>query len=365
MGGEPIPDEIFIYTNIICIFIFLSYDILYYSFINKPVRTYKFINKYLTSKIDSNYRKISFKLFILAFLATVFMIYMNRDSLVLLFFREVRVEGVRLQSTTQIDSSVIKLFTSFLIRPIPLIALMYFKLIGVKNRLLEVILWIFALISNFPLALARFYFAGLYLPLVFIYFKKIISKRYRVSLMIIFGLLFVFPFLNQGRTTTNIEDFTFGLNMDMFIEGHFDNYQNFARVLQHNTITYGKQLLGVLLFFVPRSIYPTKAIGSGGFIAEEYNLNFDHISMNFFGEGFLNFGFIGIVLFTIILATLNSWFDKLANITKYNISAQFKVMYYIYMSMMIFNLRGDLISSVAFTIGLVLCSVLMFLLIKN
>jgi hypothetical protein len=293
------------------------------------------------------------------------MIYMNRDSLVLLFFREVRVEGVRLQSTTQIDSSVIKLFTSFLIRPIPLIALMYFKLIGVKNRLLEVILWIFALISNFPLALARFYFAGLYLPLVFIYFKKIISKRYRVSLMIIFGLLFVFPFLNQGRTTTNIEDFTFGLNMDMFIEGHFDNYQNFARVLQHNTITYGKQLLGVLLFFVPRSIYPTKAIGSGGFIAEEYNLNFDHISMNFFGEGFLNFGFIGIVLFTIILATLNSWFDKLANITKYNISAQFKVMYYIYMSMMIFNLRGDLISSVAFTIGLVLCSVLMFLLIKN
>lgn len=364
-GGAPIPDDIFIYTNVICIFIFLCYDIFYYSFINKPTRTFKFINRYLISKIDSYDKKISFKLFILSFLAAAFMIYMNRDSLVLLFFREVRVEGVRLQTTTQIDSSVIKLFTSFLIRPIPLIALMYFKFSGVKNRLLEVILWVFALISNFPLALARFYFAGLYLPLVFIYLKKIVSKRYRVSLMIIFGLLFVFPFLNQGRTTTNIEEFTIGLNMDMFVEGHFDNYQNFARVLQYNTITYGKQLLGVLLFFVPRSIYPTKAIGSGGFIAEEYNLSFDHISMNFFGEGFLNFGIIGIILFAIILASLNSWFDKLANMTKYGKSAQFKVMYYIYISMMIFNIRGDLISSVAFTTGLILCSGLVFAIIKN
>jgi oligosaccharide repeat unit polymerase len=313
--------------------------------------------------IEINNNKL-LRLILLSLFATILTIFLYRESLILLFFREYKIDGQLLKRTTEIDNSALNLIISFLVRPIPLIVLIFFKLLKFKNKFVEVFLWILGLISNFPLALARFYIAGLYLPIFFIYFHKQIFKPFIVPLGLIFSILLIFPFLNQGRTITSIEDFKFGLNIEMFMQGHFDSYQNFARVIQFNTITYGKQLIGVLLFFIPRSIYPEKPIGSGGFIAEKYGLDFDHISMNYFGEGYLNFGFLGIVIFVIMIAYLNAKFDKLSDNQQYFNNPLFKTIYYIYLGMMIFNLRGDLISSVAFSIGLFLCTNIIFKLIK-
>jgi len=54
--------------------------------------------------------------------------------------------------------------------------------------------------------------------------------------------------------------------MNMFVARDFDSYQNFAIVFFEDFITYERQLLGALLFWVPRSIWPNKPIGSGAFV---------------------------------------------------------------------------------------------------
>lgn len=86
----------------------------------------------------------------------------------------------------------------------------------------------------------------------------------------------------------------------MFKEGHFDSYQSILSVLNSEIITYGNQLLGVLLFWVPRSIWSNKPIGSGAFMAEITNLDFSNISMNYFAEGYINFGVFGMFLFLLV-----------------------------------------------------------------
>jgi len=81
------------------------------------------------------------------------------------------------------------------------------------------------------------------------------------------------------------------------------------------SITYGRQLVGALLFFVPRSIWPNKPVGSGHFVAENmlmtrYSFWFTNISMPFPGEGYINFGILGIILFAFILALVSKITDN-------------------------------------------------------
>jgi hypothetical protein len=88
----------------------------------------------------------------------------------------------------------------------------------------------------------------------------------------------------------------------MFNQGHFDSYQMFMRVISDDIITYGKQLLTTVLFFVPRALWPGKSVGSGHFVSGLSRLSFSNISMNFFGEGYINFGYFGIMLFILLIA---------------------------------------------------------------
>jgi hypothetical protein len=84
----------------------------------------------------------------------------------------------------------------------------------------------------------------------------------------------------------------------------------FMRVVSTRYITYGYQLLGVLLFFVPRSLWASKPIGSGYLIAHENDYYFDNLSMNFLGEGYINFGIIGVGLFAMLIGYINAKLDR-------------------------------------------------------
>ena len=125
------------------------------------------------------------------------------------------------------------------------------------------------------------------------------------------------------------------------------------RVIKEDIVTYGRQLLGVLFFFFPRSLWPDKPVGSGYFVAEESNLYFDNISMNFLGEGYLNGGFVGIFLFLFVIAWFNAYMDT--RFWKGNWSKVFNVNYYLLLGMEFVILRGQLMSFYPIAIGYV-CS---------
>ena len=118
-------------------------------------------------------------------------------------------------------------------------------------------------------------------------------------------------------------------------------------------VQYGRQLLGVVLFFVPREIWPNKPVGSGAFMADHLNMNFTNLSANYFAEGYINFGGAGIVLFLIILVWSCAYLDRIG----VRVQRQNPPLFVLYLQVifvLFYLLRGDLMSSFALLFTIVL-----------
>jgi hypothetical protein len=176
--------------------------------------------------------------------------------------------------------------------------------------------------------------------------------------------LVIFPSLDLFRTFSNDGIITIKPDLNMFKQGHFDSYQNFSLILNYDIVTYGNQLFGVLFFWIPRSLWINKPIGSGSFLADKLNFSFNNVSVNYFAEGYINFGFIGIILFIILISFFTAKADDLFwKNFKYNFRGNFDLIYLISLGFIFFILRGDLMSSVAYFIGYLTAINLIFKLI--
>jgi hypothetical protein len=237
------------------------------------------------------------------------------------------------------------------IRPISMISFLFYAISEKRNRLVYLTLMIIAVLTCFPTAMPRFAAAALYIPFILIVFP-IFKRRYLFILSFIFGLMIIFPSLDVYRSFSSDSILLFKLDLDMFKQGHFDTYQNFALILNYEIITYGNQFLGVLFFWIPRTVWSTKPMGSGSFLAERLDFSFTNVSANFFAEGFINFGLLGIFLFIILISFVTARAD---GIFWKNFKQAFEstrdLIYLISLGFIFFILRGDLLSSIAYFIG--------------
>ena len=288
----------------------------------------------------------------------IIQLYINQFNLLSLLFR-----GGEYSTSLKIDQSTSLIIGTF-VRPIPIIILSFIGVVGVREKSVKFLVWIIsvlAILSVFPSSMPRFMVAAFYMPLLFIFCKRIMRKRNVFILMMVIGILIVFPFLNNFRNFSSESRVVLGLDYEMFSQGHFDAYSILLRVLKLDIITYGYQITGALLFFIPRQYWPTKPLGSGYTIAHLYNLDFDNISCPYFAEGYINWGWLGVVLFTIILSIFTVWADK-----KYWQGLSYtdsvnRIRYYLLIGLLFFMMRGDLLSTASFTVG-ILCS---FLFVKK
>ena len=140
-------------------------------------------------------------------------------------------------------------------------------------------------------------------------------------------------------------------NYEFFIDAHFDAYQNFMDVIRTDFITFGWQLIGVLFFFIPRTIWVDKPVGSGYQLALNNNYSFNNISMPYIAEGYVNFGFIGIFVFTFALGFFCKIIDSNFLSKKDNFHFYVGVFY---CAAIFFMMRGDLMSSFSYMLAGVL-----------
>lgn len=344
-GARTISETEYFYMNVLIIFIFLFYQILYYFFWQKKIANSQiiFFQKY------SLEQKLNFIQTILLIGISVFSFFMvfaaNNFNLMSMFLR-----GGTLKESV-IDSSTSSLLIFRVFQPLAMICLFYYILSPSKKVAVYFILTILAVLTCFPLAMPRFSAAALYIPLLLIA-MPIMRKKNVFSLSIVGGLLLVFPFLNNFRYFSENAEIKIGLDLKMFLAGDFDSFQNFTLIVSDNIITWGRQLLGVLLFWMPRSIWSEKPIGSGAFMAQEEGYFFDNVSCNYFAEGYINFGLFGIILFVLLLSLLSARLDKIYWQIIYNHKSNyFHVIYMVLIGMFFFILRGDLMSSFAYTVG--------------
>ncbi len=175
------------------------------------------------------------------------------------------------------------------------------------------------------------------------------------------GLLLLFPFLSTLRTSTSLGEAAtyaggFELLGSSLATGDFDAYSMVgytARYVEAGPgIAFGRQLLGVLLFFVPRSLWPDKPIGSGATVAMEEGLIFDNVSSSPIAEGLINFGWAGVVLFAVFLCIAFALLDSAFWSTKGEGEGTLLCLIYpFYVGFAFFLMRGDLLSATAFIVG--------------
>ena len=270
---------------------------------------------------------------------------LNNFSISNLLFRGM-VDSVRNNS---FESSALQLFMSLSARMLTFFAFVY-AFTQVKSAfLLKATLFILLLIAIFPTGVARFMVGMVYIPLMLIFFPRFRDGGL-FSFLLIFSLIIFFPFLEQFRYFSGIENISLIPSIEFFYAAHFDAYENMATAIEVEFITYGRQLLGVLLFYVPRTYWETKPVGSGSEMANSIGYSFDNISMPFLGEGYVNLGFIGSVIFTVLLAYAMSIIDnRFTNKIRLVESVDFSTAFYFYLiGGLFFVMRGDLLSSTAF-----------------
>ena len=231
---------------------------------------------------------------------------------------------------------------------------LFYKTSSNKNNLkIEILLLVLIVLCNFPLGISRYKFAVIYLPVLLIYFKPILNKQiFPLAFIVLF--LTVFPYLHHFRYNNNLIPNKI-IDFEMFNESHFDSYQNSINIVSNDIVTNGNQLLGSLLFFVPRSIWQNKSVGSGQVLADSIDFEgFSNVAVGYFAEGFINFGYFGTLIFIIGLGILNARLDFSYWNTSFSKNI-FVVFYLVFIPFQFFILRGGFISSFANLSGFLVC----------
>ena len=245
-----------------------------------------------------------------------------------------------------------------IIRSIPVICLLVYELLNkFKSPLYRVLLMLFTLLISFPSSLTRATLVYYYLPILVIYFPVFKIKYIYVGSFFV-GIFAIFPVLNILRPNGTMD---FGLKQ--FVTPHFDAFQNLAFLLSENVISGGKQLLGALLFFVPHSKWENKPVGTGQLIAENLNFNYTNVSMPFFGEGYANFGYLGVFMFLLLIVVVNVFFDKNFNQNKLNY--KLKIVFLFLLGFEFYLLRGDLYSSIKLSVSYFIALLIVFFLFEQ
>lgn len=361
-----ITDEVVILGNII-IFLFLNIVYITYS-LNKDSISNK--TKKMNDRMSfTNVKIIQDIGFYISLVISLYII--QQTGFLNLFSRSTNSLGYDSQIATLIVGNSFKAF--------PLITLLlkiYFKKTHgyFYKKWQVVILLLFTVLLHFPTGMARFQVAVVYLALIIAY-KQNFKNKYLFKLAVVLGLLIVFPFINIFRNNSFTDlinlSISFPNPVDTFVHGDFDAYSMFMRAIiyvKNIGITYGKQFLGVILFFIPRFLWSSKPVGSGQMVAESMGFEFTNVSMPFIGEAYINFGILGIIIFSFLLGKLMSNLDTIFVLlhekrNKHKIYI-LEIVYPLLIGFLFFILRGDLLSSFSFTSGYILPIIFLFLVDK-
>ena len=226
---------------------------------------------------------------------------------------------------------------------------------------LIILLLVLNLIVSNPISSARFWTGTVILSTIFIIVNWKSYTNFLLINFFILGFIVLFPYTDAYRRSTdntiNVE-----LQEDVILSnltgnGDYDAYQmilNTVKYAQSSDITYGRQLMGAALFWVPRQYWEDKPVGSGQYIAEGLRYRYTNLSCPLWAEAYINFGMIGVILtfliYGIVKEKLQSIYDnirhqteKVKNVNYLTVIVPFLAAY------QFFALRGSLINVFAYS----------------
>jgi len=250
------------------------------------------------------------------------------------------------------------------------------NLIRIKNKS-NIAIFILATIAiglNVPPSgVARFVLAAAYGGIL-IYNCEFLKKGRTLLYILAVGLLIVFPLLNAFRgiytTSVNMEFIkqSLGNISSNFAKADYDAYTMLVysvRYVSKYGIRHGQQLWGVLLFFIPSSLWENKPSGSGAMIIEKMASGINpNVSCPIIAEGFINFGIIGIIIFAFLAGYITKRLDLRYWECWENKNSMGKMIYSFLLLYFLFLCRGDLMSTFTYLLGYLFSAILFRRIVK-
>ena len=221
------------------------------------------------------------------------------------------------------DNPALAVVLQSFLQIVPLIGLIVGILHWQRQRTRSAVIWLALLAAlclpfNNPLNTARFQF-GAYSLMVALF-----VLRGRIPLVLCYVglisyLVVLMPLLNALRHGTsgfsNLDGNSFGLN---FKQLDYDAFSMFTCAVYRtgdDGFAGGNYLLSVLLFFVPRGIWPDKPLASsidlGQFLMQHHSGWFDNLSCPPFGDFYMDFGSFGVIVCGLIYGVVLAWSDRI------------------------------------------------------
>ena len=215
------------------------------------------------------------------------------------------------------------------------------------------------LVVNFPTAVSRAWFGAISISTLLVIFLTS-KRRLRpyFPLVMSLALITLFPFMHRFRRAGYGDDGGVAQSiLETYSRGDFDVFSmtaHFAKFVFGDVgVSWGHQLLGVIFFWVPRSIWPGKPVGSGYMVAEQSGFHFYNVSAPFWAEGLVNFSILGVVAF---MVTLGWFLKKLDFHVRVAQGASVFALVYVYIAgFLILIMRGDLMTVMVFSVPFLLC----------
>ncbi len=260
-------------------------------------------------------------------------------------------------------------------RFIPLLSLAGFILI--KNKwankrewwvILTALILINLLVNN-PLASPRYWAGTVTLGFLAMLFRKLNRGKGYITAILLIGILFIFPLTYELRyrivETLSLSDFRLSKLRTAYTSPDFDAYEMGVHTTEYvakEGITWGKQLSGPLLFWIPRALWKGKPVGSGVVVGRYFSYPQTNLSCPLPFEGYINFGVIGLIVFSYLLGALFSSLDeyhwKVSTSTSTDIISAY---YPFFLVFSIFAMRGDLMSSFSYTVMFIAAGLVLLL----
>lgn len=224
------------------------------------------------------------------------------------------------------------------------------------ERLLLLIIAI-CLALNSPFVHSRAWAGAVYVSSVII--LALIYRPHRERMLALLVSLAVFPLFILSSVFRHPRTEGWGFVWAGLTSGGFDAFSQIVNTYKYvdvHGLRWGYQLLGALFFWVPRSFWPEKPLGTGYMVHDALGFSFLNVSGPLWAEMYINFGVIGIFVGFFILGRISYSFDRrIAELRGSLFSPVFHAVAWFFVAYQWILLRGDLITFTSYFVPFLAC----------
>jgi hypothetical protein len=226
--------------------------------------------------------------------------------------------GTAYAAASKVSRTVFRVFAQAPIM-LSLFGILYMKRHNLWNRgrgrtefgatTILVLLIVANIIVNGPTGNSRYWFSTVAITLASVYVSLSKPKAMRwAAIGAVLTLLFAFTTLQAFRREGTGHTYSTGFRADLVSSGSYSDFQMEligSQWIAEYGHTHGRQLLGAIMIFVPRSIWHHKPTDTGNLVLPRYNP-----AATLWTEGEVEAGWFGVVLYFLALGAATAALDR-------------------------------------------------------